>query len=157
VVYTKELGRFSLEPLKVVTPLFPTPIKVVVSKEGETYFLLNPISFSSNTQAFPFSPRNITRVLLVRIPSPPGSPTVHTPMVGVNPPRNIMDAIVAARYSPLVLPQPMNALPIGDYLKYMPKFTREEDITTKEHLSSFYSYEGNLNIENEDVWMRLFV
>jgi hypothetical protein len=44
-------------------------------------------------------------------------------MEGSNPPRNIMDAIVAARYAPLVLPQPTNALLGGDYLKYMPKFT----------------------------------
>jgi hypothetical protein len=78
-------------------------------------------------------------------------------MAGVNPPQNRMDAIVAARYAPLVLPQPMNALPIGDYLKYMPKFTGEEDITAEEHLATFYSYADNLNIENEDVWMRVFV
>jgi hypothetical protein len=51
----------------------------------------------------------------------------------------------------------MNSLPVGDYLKYMPKFTREEDITAEEHLASFYSYVDNLNIENEDVWMRVFV
>jgi hypothetical protein len=51
----------------------------------------------------------------------------------------------------------MNVVSIGDYLKYMPKFTGEEDITTKEHLASFYSYADNLNIENEDVWMRVFV
>jgi ribonuclease HI len=78
-------------------------------------------------------------------------------MAGANPPRNKMDAIVAARYAPLVLPQPMNALPTGDYLKYMPKFTGEEDITAEEHLAAFYSYADNLNIENEDVWMRVFV
>jgi hypothetical protein len=78
-------------------------------------------------------------------------------MAGANPPRNRMDAIVAARYAPLVLPQPMNSLPVGDYLKYMPKFTGEEDITAEEHLSTFYSYADNLNIENEDVWMRVFV
>ena len=39
----------------------------------------------------------------------------------------------------------------------MPKFTGEEDITVEEHLVSFYSYADNLNIENEDVWMRVFV
>jgi hypothetical protein len=39
----------------------------------------------------------------------------------------------------------------------MPKFTGEEDITVEEHLSTFYSYADNLNIENEDVWMRVFV
>jgi hypothetical protein len=68
-----------------------------------------------------------------------------------------MYAIVAARYAPLVLPQLMNTLPNGDYLKYMPKFTREEDITVEEHLSTFYSYANNINIENEDVWMRVFI
>jgi hypothetical protein len=72
-------------------------------------------------------------------------------MAGANPPRNRMDAIVAERYSPLVLPQPMNALPTRYYPKCMPKFTGEEDITTKEHLATFYSYADNLNIENEDV------
>jgi hypothetical protein len=78
-------------------------------------------------------------------------------MESVNPPVNKMDSIVAARYTPLILPHPMNPLPIGDYLKYMPKFTGEEEITTKEHLSTLYSYADNLNIENEDVWMRVFV
>jgi hypothetical protein len=78
-------------------------------------------------------------------------------MAVVNPHANRMDAIVVARYVPLVLPQPMNSLPPGDYLKYMPKFTREEDITTEEHLAAFYSYADNQNIENEDVWMRVFV
>ena len=62
-----------------------------------------------------------------------------------------MDSIVAARYAPLVIPQPMNSLPVGDYLNYMPKFTGEEYITAEEHLSSFYSYADNLNIENEYV------
>jgi hypothetical protein len=68
-----------------------------------------------------------------------------------------MDAIVAVRYAPLVIPHPMNALPIEDYLNYIPKFKREEDITAKEHLAAFYTYADNLNIENEDVWMRVFV
>ena len=68
-----------------------------------------------------------------------------------------MDAIVAARYAPLILPHPMNPLPVGDYLKYMPKFTGEGDITAKEHLAAFYSYADNLNIGDEDVWMRVFV
>jgi ribonuclease HI len=78
-------------------------------------------------------------------------------MAGANPPQNRMDVIVAARYAPLVLPHPMNPLPAGDYLKYMPKFTGEGDITAEEHLAAFYSYVDNLNIENEDVWMRVFV
>jgi hypothetical protein len=39
----------------------------------------------------------------------------------------------------------------------MPKFTEEEDTTVEEHLVAFYSYVDNLIIENEDVWMRVFV
>jgi len=50
----------------------------------------------------------------------------------------------------------MNPLLTGDYLNYMPKFTREEDITAEEHLVAFYSYADNLNIENEDICMRVF-
>jgi len=68
-----------------------------------------------------------------------------------------MDVIVISRYAPLVLPQPMNALPGGDYLKYIPKFMGEENIIAEQHLVAFYSYADNLNIENEDVWMRFFV
>ena len=45
-----------------------------------------------------------------------------------------MDVIVAARYAPFVLPQPMNALPGGDYLKYMPKFSGEGEVIAEEHL-----------------------
>jgi hypothetical protein len=78
-------------------------------------------------------------------------------MAGANTPLNRMDAIVATIYAPLILPQPMNPLPTGDYLKYMPKFTEEEDIIAEENLVSFYSYADNLNIENEDVWMRFFI
>jgi hypothetical protein len=51
-------------------------------------------------------------------------------MAGINPPQNKMDAIVVVSYASLVLHHPMNSLPLGDYLKYMPKFTGEEDITT---------------------------
>jgi hypothetical protein len=67
------------------------------------------------------------KLLLPKVQIPP----FPNQMTGVNPPQNIMDAIVVARYAPLVLPQPMNALPAGDYLNYMPKFTGKEDITAK--------------------------
>jgi len=78
-------------------------------------------------------------------------------MACANPPRNTVDAIVASRYALVILPQPMNALLARDYLKYMPKFTGEENLTAEENLVSFYSYADNLNIKNEDVWMRVFV
>ena len=64
-----------------------------------------------------------------------------------NPPTR-MELIVAARYVPLVLPQHLNALPQGDYLKYLPKFTGEGDgVTAEDHLAAFYSYVDNQNIK----------
>ena len=57
-----------------------------------------------------------------------------------------MERILIARYAPLILPNPLAAMPTGDYLKYMPKFTREGDFTAAEHLEAFYSYAENINI-----------
>jgi hypothetical protein len=78
-------------------------------------------------------------------------------MVGDNPPRNRMDSIVDSRYTPLIIPQPLSALPADGYLKKFPKFTGEGDITAKEHLATLYSYDNNYFIVIEDVWMRIFV
>ena len=44
-----------------------------------------------------------------------------------------MGRIVAARYAPLVLPQPLHALPRGDYQKYLPRFNGQCEATTEEH------------------------
>ena len=68
-----------------------------------------------------------------------------------------MERILVARYAPINLTNPLSAMPTGDYLKYMPKFTGEGDFTTEEHLEAFYSYAENINIEQEDVWTRVFV
>jgi hypothetical protein len=105
----------SLEDFPTLGFPTPPPVRIVVSREGKTYFPLNPILFSYDTQSFSLSPRNIAPVPPVQTPSPPGSPAVHFPMAGANPPRNIM----VTRYGPLVLPQPMNSLPARYYLKYM--------------------------------------
>jgi hypothetical protein len=142
----------------LVTPLsggFTTPPLTTTAPQREPLAYSSPLDFSL------FSPSSPVRTSFssspVGTPSPPSSPLLNIPMAGVNPPPNRMDAIVAARYAPLVLPQPLNPLPAGDYLKYMPKFSGEGDITAEEHLAAFYSYADNLNIENEDVWMRVFV
>ena len=57
----------------------------------------------------------------------------------------------------MVFPVPLNAMPTGDYQEFMPKFTGAEGVIDKEHLESFYSYANNLDINEEDVWMRGFV
>jgi hypothetical protein len=67
-----------------------------------------------------------------------------------------MEAIIATRYAPLVLPQPLNALPMDGYLKKLPKFMGEGYITAEAHLEAFYSFIDNHAIENEDVWMGIF-
>jgi hypothetical protein len=68
-----------------------------------------------------------------------------------------MERIIAARYGPLILPTPLNAMPTGEYQKYRPKYTGIEGISTEEHLESFYSYADNLDISEDDIWMRIFV
>jgi hypothetical protein len=119
-----------------------------LTKENKTSFPLDPIPSSSKTQILPLktetSPSKLplsqkiqAAFVVVKTPCSPCSPTIHNPMTSVNLPRNMMDAIVVARYALLILPHPMNALPVGDYLKYMPKFTGEEDITAEEHLAFF--------------------
>ena len=72
-------------------------------------------------------------------------------------PLDMMDRMVAARYAPLVLPQPLNALPGGDYEKYLPRFNGQGETTAEEHWDAFLSYADNQNIEAKDVWMRMFV
>ena len=115
------------------TPSFitPPPVRVIDFTERDTSFPSSLVAFSPNPLLFPYPSGSLVLVSIVRTPSPPSSPPPIIPMAGANPPRNIMDAIVFARYAPLVLPQPMNALPAGDYIKYMPKFTGEEDITVE--------------------------
>jgi len=170
---------FRLERLEDFTTLgspSPPSLKLAVTKEEVASVPLEFPPSSSKTQPLlvktetsssytPLSPKlHIiqTKAIPVKTQSPPYSPRIynpplHNPMADANLPRNRMDAIVAVRYAPLTLPQPMNYLPVGDYLRYMPKFTGEENITVEDHLVDFYSYADNLNIENEDVWMRVFV
>jgi hypothetical protein len=113
------------------TPGFttPPPIRVTNFMERETLVPSSQLVFSPNPLLFPFPLRRSVPTSPVLTPSPPNLPPPHIPIASANPPRTKMDAILAARYAHLVLPHPMNALPAIDYLKYMPKFTGEEDIT----------------------------
>ena len=78
-------------------------------------------------------------------------------MAAQNQPIDMMDRMVAARYAPLVLLQPLNALPGGDYHKYLPRFNGQGETTAQEHRDAFLSYANNQNIEAKDVWMRMFI
>ena len=68
-----------------------------------------------------------------------------TTMVGPQAPTK-MERIIAARYGPLILPTPLNAMHTGEYQKYMPKFTGTEGVSAKEHLESFYNDVDNLEL-----------
>ena len=60
------------------------------------------------------------------------------------------------RYAPLNLQHQMNAM-TQQYLKLLPHFTGEDEVTEKQHLPLFYACTENLNVEHLDVVMRLFV
>jgi hypothetical protein len=65
-------------------------------------------------------------------------------------------AKVAARYAPLVLLIPLHDL-LENYMKSLPKFTGEGDLTAQEHINFFYQFANILGIEHEDVYSRLLV
>ena len=60
------------------------------------------------------------------------------------------------RYAPINIPQPMNAMP-QEYLKLLPRFIGEDEVTAEQHLPLFCTFAENLNVEHLDVVMRLFV
>jgi hypothetical protein len=141
------------------TPGFTAPplVTISASTRRETSANLSSLSFSLNPLLFPTPLRSSSPVSPLRAPSPPSSPPHNIPMAGANPPMTRMEAIIAARYAPLVLPQPLNALPVDGYLKQLPKFTGEGNITAEEHLESFYHFVDDDVIMHADVWMRIFV
>jgi hypothetical protein len=130
---------------------FPTPAQRGAPAD------LSSLVFSLNPLLFPTPLRDSIPATPSRTPSPPSSPPPNIPMAGANPPMTRMEAIIAARYAPLVLPQPLNALPADGYLKQLPKFTGEGDVTADEHLEAFYSFTDDNVIMHADVWMRIFV
>lgn len=120
---------------------------------SETYLnLVDPAPQQQPTlhTNFPFIP--------ISLPFSAQPTSFHFHQVMANPPPSKNQMIVAARYAPLDLPQPLNALPQRYYLKYIAKFIRERDgVTTEKHLVAFYNYVDNQNVKHEDVWTRLFV
>ena len=63
---------------------------------------------------------------------------------------------VAARCAPLVLLVPLHELP-ENYMKSLPKFTGEGDLTTQEHINFFDQFVDILVIEHKDVYSRLLI
>jgi hypothetical protein len=141
------------------TPSFTTPplITVVATTHREASPDSNPLVFSLNPPLLPLPPRSSFPVFPIQAPSPPSSPPPNIPMAGENPPMTRMEAIIASRYAPLLLPQPLNALLADAYLKQLPKFTGEGDIAVEEHLEASYSFIDDHVIMHAYVWMRIFI
>jgi len=111
----------------------------------------SPKEASHSVQNIPLSLSSIT--LLPTIQSASILPNIPI-MAGQRAPTRI-ERIVAARYGPLVFLVPLNPMPVGEFQKYMPKFTGTEGVIAEEHLEAFYSYVDNLDISENDVWMRV--
>jgi hypothetical protein len=75
---------------------------------------------------------------------------------GPPPPPPRIFSKLASRYAPLVLPPILHDL-LENYMKNLPKFTREGDLTTTEHINFVYQFVDILGIEHEDVYSRLLV
>jgi hypothetical protein len=73
---------------------------------------------------------------------------------GPPPPPSIF-AKVVARYAPLVILVPLHDLP-ENYMKNLPMFTGEGDLTVAEHINLFDQFADILGLEHEDVYSRLF-
>jgi hypothetical protein len=63
---------------------------------------------------------------------------------------------VAARYTPLVLPVVLHDFP-ENYMKNLPKFMGEGDLTATEHIKCFKQFVDILDIEHENFYSRLLV
>lgn len=60
------------------------------------------------------------------------------------------------KYAPLNLPYPLSVIP-QDYLKNMPRFNGEDDNMAQRHIETFSAFAKNLNMEQLDVVIRIFV
>ena len=150
-VITESIQFEDLEP-NVVSEEIPSEI------HRAPCLFSSPLDLSPKEASLPVHQIPLTLSVISQLPTFQTTSTLpSTPvMAGPQAPTK-MERIIAARYRPLVLPIPLNAMPAGEYQKYMPKFTRTEGVTSEEHLESFYSYVDNLDISEDDVWMRVFV
>jgi hypothetical protein len=59
------------------------------------------------------------------------------------------------RYKPLKLPSILHDLP-PKIFKYLPKFNGEDDVSAEKHMVAFEHFTDCLDIQHEDVFMRMF-
>ena len=77
--------------------------------------------------------------------------TPYTPLVVM-----AFRPIVQDSYAALVLPTNLGNF-LDGYLKHLPRFNGETGPLAEDHVSAFLDFAENMNIEEENVYMRLFV
>ena len=120
-----------------------------VGESSSTFSSIDPVHGKSTKVDLP--------PILPQLPPTPtaSSSALSIPTSNMVAPLTKMERILVSRYAPLIFPNPLSAMPIGDYLKYMTNLTGEGYFTAKEHLEAFYSYAENIKIKQEDVWTRV--
>jgi hypothetical protein len=117
-----------------------------------------------NLKGHHFSPLKFLKILFFPNPDP-RLPMTATRGGGVGgggaggqgqPPSPRIFSKVASRYDPLVLPAPLHDFP-ENYMKNLPKFMGEGDLTATEHIAFLDQFVDILGIEHEEVYSRMLV
>lgn len=79
--------------------------------------------------------------LLVPFPNLPSPHKTQIPISPVmdNQPQPRINAIIVARYAPLVLPHNLRDV-LYNYIKHLPNYNGEDEVFVEEHLTTFYSF-----------------
>lgn len=127
----------SFPPFVSVSPIITYPESTVGS----------PPSHTPHTPPTPTTLQTPPPVIIIPVITPPPPHTHPTP-----PPR-----AMAARFSPLVLPQNLHAMP-ADYQSKIPMFDgTPQSVSAQQHIDKMTTFFDLYELDEEDVTMRLFV
>ena len=128
------------------------PITTAHEHTNPPFVSISPISTNPETTVGSSSTSHIT--------SPP--PTPHTPYTLATPtpstpPGSTLPKAMAARFSPLALPQNLHDMP-ADYQSKIPMFDgTPQGVSAQQHIDKMANFFDLYEIDDEDVTMRLFV
>lgn len=83
----------------------------------------------------------------------------QVPLTNINPPlliQLVVPDFLLNKHDPLHLPQPLSVMP-QDYLNLLPRFNGEDGNNAQRHIKTFCASTEDLNVEQLDVVVRLFV
>jgi len=131
-----------LESFVSVSPIITYP-ESTVSSPSTSHTPLTPPTPSTPQTTLPI----VTAPVIILPPSPP-----HTHPTPPHPPPKAM----AARFSPLALPQNLHDMP-ADYQSKIPMFDgTPQSISAQQHIDKMTTFFDLYEIDEEDVTMRLF-